>query len=81
MAVAYQLVLLALTLVLRIPQLEANAGQKESLEADKPIVYDYVEKGSESPGDVEAKAPYREKFRTVDFSGEHGYTRSKTRRD
>ena len=77
MAVAHRLRILALTLALLVPHLEANAGQKESLRANKPIVYDHVEKGSESPGDAEAKALYREKFKIIDFSGERGYTHSK----
>jgi len=77
MAVAHRLIILALSLALLIPQLEANAGQKQSLGADKPMVYNHVDKGSESPGDTEAKTLYREKFKIVDFSSERGYTRSK----
>ena len=77
MAAAYRLRILALTFALLIPQLQANARQKESLGRDKPVVYNHVDKDSESLGAPEAKARYREKFKIIDFSDERGYTRSK----
>ncbi len=77
MAVAHQLRIVAVTLALLTPQLGANAGQKQSLGAEKHIVYNHIDKGSERPGNAEAKALYREKFKIIDFSGERGYTRSK----
>ena len=81
MTVANRLGILAVTLALFSARLDANEGKKQSVGAEKPIVYNHVSKSSERPDDAEAKKLYRGKFKIVDFSDERGYVRSKVTKE
>jgi hypothetical protein len=79
MTVANRLRILAVALALFTTRLDANEGQKQSVGAENPTVYNHVSKASERD-DVEAKKLYRGKFKIVDFRDERGYIRSKVTR-
>jgi hypothetical protein len=77
MTVANRLRILAVALTLFSARIDANEGQKQSVGAEKPIVYNHVTKDSTRPDDAEARKLYRGKFKIVDFRDERGYIRSK----
>jgi hypothetical protein len=77
MIVPQRLWILPVAVSLLTPRVDAYENQKQSVRMERPMVYNYVGKGSESADNTKAKPLYREKFRIIDFSADRGYTRSK----